>query len=297
MKLFCESNLKILSRKSVIKYPGGKSRPANFLAEKILCKENKRVISPFIGGGSVEILLASKGVKVIAYDKFLPLVEFYQILLSIPKKLKETIQQIFDSNDYISDPEKFVYPINKKSETMFRNASKYALNAQTILERAAWFYIKNHAAYGGLMFVRYGKSHDRCISISKDSPNITDRMLTNLGNFYCPNLIVHHSDFEQVCLNYKDDFFYFDPPYYGEKYNSKGEGLYGIDGMLHSGFDHISLHQLVKNVKGFLMSYNNCEYIKNLYSCYTIEELDFTYNLGVNKHKKCGKPKELIISN
>ena len=289
-----------VSKKSVIKYPGSKRRIARNIAERILIKNgSNQVVSPFLGGGSVEILLSSKGVKVLAYDKFLPLVEFFQVLLSEPKLLQNTVENILEDNDYISDPNEFVYPISDKSETMFRTASKRSMEASTQLERSAWFYIKNKSSYGGLMYVRTGTTHDRCISIDKNNPLITPKRLETLGNFYSPHLKVEYGDYREICLKHSDNFFYLDPPYYDEKYDRKGEGLYGIDGMLHTGFDHHELREMVNNITGFVMSYNNSEYIKQLYNPFRIDEVDLTYNLGKLKGKSLDEftePKEIIIS-
>ena len=60
------------SSRSLFKYPGGKSRAVEFITSFF----PKIKLSPFLGGGSIELNLASKGTKVIAYDVFLPLVNF-----------------------------------------------------------------------------------------------------------------------------------------------------------------------------------------------------------------------------
>ena len=53
---------------SPLRYAGGKSLAVGLITE-FLPKDVKRVVSPFIGGGSVEIAMAKElGLEVIGYD-------------------------------------------------------------------------------------------------------------------------------------------------------------------------------------------------------------------------------------
>lgn len=55
---------------SPLRYGGGKSLTVGLIVE-LLPEHINKVVSPFIGGGSVEIALAREcGVKVLAYDIF-----------------------------------------------------------------------------------------------------------------------------------------------------------------------------------------------------------------------------------
>ncbi|WP_050814131.1 DNA adenine methylase [Clostridium sp. BNL1100] len=84
-------------------------------------------------------------------------------------------------------------------------------------------------------------------------------------------------------------FFYLDPPYYGtEKYYQaefKPE-------------DHETLAKTLKRLKGkFLLSYNDCEYVRELYKDFTIEEIQRNHNL-LNRYE--GKEKtycEVLVRN
>ncbi len=73
-----------------IRYPGGKSFAVGYIVE-LLPENVSRVISPFLGGGSVEVALANElGIKVIAFDIFDILVNFWQVLLD-PKRKREML--------------------------------------------------------------------------------------------------------------------------------------------------------------------------------------------------------------
>ena len=54
------------------------------------------------------------------------------------------------------------------------------------------------------------------------------------------------------------DLCFLDPPYYLEK-KSK---LYGNNGDMHEDFNHNELYNCLKDRKNWIMTYNNCEFIK-----------------------------------
>ena len=79
---------------------------------------------------------------------------------------------------------------------------------------------------------------------------------------------------------------FLDPPYYLEK----GSKLYGTKGDLHETFEHDLLFEIIKDKQNWLLTYNDCEYIRNKYKDFTILEVDWAY--GMNKSKKSS---ELVI--
>ena len=80
---------------SPLRYPGGKSKAIKKIVSFIIpnIPKNKKVCSPFFGGGSIEIYLAKKGYQVYGYDAFQPLVDFWQVLLKDPSKLAGQVQK------------------------------------------------------------------------------------------------------------------------------------------------------------------------------------------------------------
>ena len=83
----------------------------------------------------------------------------------------------------------------------------------------------------------------------------------------------------ELTLRYdkKDVFFYLDPPYYGsEKY-------YQVQ---FSEDEHIKLAEMLKQVKGkFLLSYNDCDYVRELYSQFNIEAVERFSSLSLRYEK------------
>lgn len=67
--------------KAPLRYGGGNSLAVGLIVEYIP-NGVRRIISPFIGGGSVEIACAAElGLEVLGFDIFDILVNFYQVLL------------------------------------------------------------------------------------------------------------------------------------------------------------------------------------------------------------------------
>ncbi len=104
------------------------------------------------------------------------------------------------------------------------------------------------------------------------------------------NVVVENQDFETVIKHYDrpDTFFYADPPYFSS------EGMYEV------GFDwddHVRLRDTLVGIKGkFLLSYNDCPEIRELYEDFTI--FDFSRVHSMAQRYEAGKEfKELLIGN
>src|SRR3989338_6385469 len=70
-----------------IRYAGGKSLAVGLIIERIP-NDVKRVVSPFLGGGSVEVAIAKElGIPVIGYDIFDILTNYWDVQLNNPKAL------------------------------------------------------------------------------------------------------------------------------------------------------------------------------------------------------------------
>ena len=72
--------------KSPLRSPGGKTRAVKHILPHFP-EDMKELCSPFLGGGSIELALASKGVQVYGYDAFEPLIWFWRTLLERPDAL------------------------------------------------------------------------------------------------------------------------------------------------------------------------------------------------------------------
>ena len=59
---------------------------------------------------------------------------------------------------------------------------------------------------------------------------------------------------------------------------------------MHENFDHCKLFKCISKRKNWIMTYNNCEFIRNLYKSYKIIDAEWSY--GMNKSKKSS---EIVI--
>ena len=96
-------------------------------------------------------------------------------------------------------------------------------------------------------------------------------------------------DFKQSILKHPNDFLYCDPPYYLEKNKSN---LYGINGNMHRYFEHDILFNILSKRNNWILCYNDCERIRELYKNYDIVSLSWKYGLGNNKSSS-----EILIKN
>ena len=85
---------KKIALKSPLRYPGGKSRGAKEILT-YFPPGLERVCSPFLGGGSIEIELATQGIQVFGYDIFEPVTDFWQVLLKDSEKLAKLVRKYY----------------------------------------------------------------------------------------------------------------------------------------------------------------------------------------------------------
>ena len=127
-------------------------------------------------------------------------------------------------------------------------------------------------------------------------PNKYKRMIEHNRDWKLQKLSVNLGSFDQTIPNHSNDFLYLDPPYYLESRktdtdNKMNRGLYpnpNFD-VHHSGFDHELLRDLLHNHKGkFVLSYNNCETIRDWYKDFDLYYPEWYYSMDSGE-KKIGK--------
>ena len=113
----------------------------------------------------------------------------------------------------------------------------------------------------------------------------------NLGIFKerLKSTIIEQLDFERLITLYDREgtLFYADPPYYD------AEGYYA-ESFLKS--DHIRLKECLDKIRGkFVLTYNDCPFIRELYRDYNIIPIERQSNIPAFTLKKCYK--EIIVKN
>lgn len=253
--------------KSPLRYGGGKSLAVGLIISHFP-NDIKRVISPFIGGGSVEVASALElDLEVKAFDIFDILVNFWQVLITNSQNLYNELCKI--------EPNKETYArIKEELKKHYKNEAK--LDELTL---ARDYYFNFNLSYGpGFLGWMSG--------IYEDKTRYTN-MLEKLRNFGSQsgvrNLQVECASFESAFERYPNDFFYCDPPYFLTGDSKMFKGIYPMRNfpIHHNGFKHELLRDLLHAHKGkFVLSYNDCEWVRNAYKDFTILEPKWQYTMG-----------------
>lgn len=274
---------------NILRYPGGKTKAIKFISQFIT---EKTVVSPFLGGASLEIFLANVGIKVIGYDIFEILINYWKNQLNNQKKLYEILKKIpptkekyFEIKQILKRWEKTQKTIFSKLQTNYYNEVPIKLDNEIA---AAYFWYNFNLSYGPV-FLGWPSS-----TYLNEKKYI--KMIENVRDFKCPNLSVKCDKFENVLPRHKTDFLYLDPPYFLESDNNNYEkkvnkGLYPNPNfaIFHNQFNHELLRDLLLNHKGkFVLSYNNCDTIKNWYKDFDFYFPKWEYSMGLG-NKRMGK--------
>jgi DNA adenine methylase len=276
--------------KTPIRYAGGKSKAYNIITGYIETKP-ERIISPFVGGGSLESRWASEyGVPVLGFDIFDVLVNFWNVLLNSPQELADEMMTLTPTKERYAEIKEILIQWENTQEllkdwrTDYYKRDPIQLSAVTA---AAYYYFNHNLSYGPMYLGWISK-------IYQDEKK-WHKMVDNIRSYRNPLLSVAQGNFVDVIPEFSRDFIYLDPPYYLEKDsdNKMLKGMYpncNID-VHHTGFDHEKLRDLLHNHKGtFILSYNNCETIREYYKDFELyyPEWHYSYALG---EKRIGKNK------
>ena len=244
--------------RSVLRYPGGKSRAVKAIRKHI--GDVSDLCAPFLGGASVELSCASDGIQVYGADAFQPLINFWKQAKDDPVEIARRV--------------KAHHPVSREK---FYSLQKGYHAVTDSLERAAIFYVLNRCSFSGTTLSG---------GMSPNHPRFTPSSIERLRRFRADNLHVTCADFEETVEAHSDKLLYLDPPY------ANGEQLYGNRGDMHDGFDHERLASLLKKRDGWILSYNDHPLIEKLYSGYHFDRPTWQYGMSNDKRSS-----EVLIIN
>lgn len=279
--------------KTPIRYAGGKSKAYATISEHLAdVGIPEKIISPFVGGGSLESLWASElGVKVEGFDIFKPLVIFWQQLLGDAGRLADRLAMLDPSKETYAEIKETLLCWEYTQEMLKDWKTDYYVRESiplSDLDAAAFYYFNHNLSYGPMYLGWMSKIYE--------NPQKWQKVVKKIREYQNPNLKVEQATFEDVISDAGTEFIYLDPPYYLERDadNKMFKGIYpnaNID-VHHSGFDHERLRDLLHGHRGkFILSYNNCETIREYYSDFELyyPEWHYSYALGetrVGKNKQ-----------
>lgn len=276
--------------KTPIRYAGGKTRAIKHIFPFL--KDETKVVSPFIGGGSLEVHLASKGIEVIGYDIFDVLVNFWDTLLNNNVELVNKLKEIPPTKEEFNNIKELLMQWDNTQKMLSGWKTDHYVRENTIsldsVTAAAYYYFNHNTSYGP-GYLGWASS----VYLNQPKWN---KMIENISNFKLPNLSVHQGSFEDIIPKHSDDMLYLDPPYFLEKDkdNKMFTGIYPMRNIPvhHDGFDHEKLRELLHNHKGkFVLSYNNCETIRDFYSDFELFYPEWNYSMG-NGETRIGKNRQ-----
>jgi DNA adenine methylase len=261
--------------KSPLRYPGGKSKAIEQIMPLIPNFDEFR--EPFVGGGSVFLTLKQlyPDRKYWINDLYFELYKFWEYA---QKDLESVVNQV---NTWKKE---FV---NGKELHLFLRENMTDFND---IKKASAFFVFNRITFsgtteaGGFSEQAFQKrftdtSIERLMLLSQV---VKDTEITNL-------------DFQNVIEKAgKNVFIFLDPPYF----SATKSALYGKNGKLHKGFDHERFAETMKNCEHkWLITYDNCEYIKSLFSFAHISEWNLMYGMRNQTESSNQLGKEIFISN
>ena len=282
---------------SPLRYAGGKSKAIGLILENLPKLKEKKIISPFIGGGSFELCASQElDIEVIGYDIFGMLVNFWNVLINNKDDFITELKKFNINKDEFTynrhvllnywdkiKPKDLNYKTKKKVE--LKEDDLTLLDNDKIMQ-AVYYYYNMTLSYGP-MFLGWPSSNE----IKKDK---FERRINKLEKLNLKNLKVECLDFEEVILKHKEDFIFLDPPYYLDGDSKMFKGMYPNCNFAihHNNFNHKKMCELLKNhTGGFLITYNNCSTIREWYKDYKFEypEWQYTYGQGetrIGKNRK-----------
>jgi DNA adenine methylase len=224
--------------KSSFGWVGGKSKLAKDIVAYM--PPHKLYIEVFGGGLSVLYAKEKMGLEVIN-DINGELINLHRVIRNYSGALERSLDDLFISREIFCD-------IKAKR-----------LKPKNNIERAAFCYYILSQSFGSKCdnFAMAAKSGRKPKNIYKSFKEHSQRLKL---------VTIENMSFEKLIRMYdkEDAFFYLDPPYFETESYYKNIGSFGKD-------KHILLRDLLKGVKAkFLLSYNNCSFVRDLYAGFYI---------------------------
>lgn len=245
---------------SFISWIGGKK----FLRKKIISEfpeDIGRYIEVFGGAGWVMFGMNPAPLEVFN-DKNSDLINLYRCVKYHCTELQRELHFMLNSR-----------------EQFFDFKSQLNVSGLTDIQRAARFFILIKHSFGSNMgsYATYKSNHIKIIDYLE---TVSERLKMT---------VIENKDFEGLISTYDrpDALFYLDPPYHEtEKYYNE---RFTIE-------DHRRLRDVLGDIKGkFVLSYNDDDFIKNLYADYNIIGVSRINNLSTQREGNVFK--EVIIKN
>lgn len=255
-------------RKLPFSYYGGKQTMAKYLIPNI--PEHYTYIEPFVGGGAIFWLKEPSNLEILN-DTNKEIINFYEVVKRDFEVLKQKIEISLYSRD-----------LHRKAWAIYTNSDMF-----NRLDRAWAFYILSVQGFGGMISETWGRDKKKNKSV-KAFNNKTSRFNMDYA-IRLQNVELECRDAIKVInsTDYKDAFFYCDPPYF-----NADMGHY--DGYTKE--DYELLLKTLSQIEGkFLLS----SYPSEILDSYIKENnwSTFDIDMSVSVSKKGKRKTEKVVAN
>ena len=275
------------SFRSPLRYPGGKQRAAKRIADLFPNDKPLRIASPFFGGGSVELELASRGHTIVGSDAFAPVAAFWQQLKN-------------NRDDLYSVAKEYEPKMNKKLfYDLQADLRRELAQPKPCFTKLAWlFFVINRSSFSGATLSGGMATGDRFNENSVERLRTVDMDKITVKHTYFADGATPgdywNELFDRKRRRFNFDAIYADPPYCLEV--SK---LYGDQGSTHESFDH---ERFAKHMKWcsdqgarVVISYNDYPTVRKLFKDWNdFNFSDISWKYGMNSSKQSN---EILITN
>lgn len=274
------------SYRSPLRYPGGKQRAAKTIADILqhdsFLPSGARIASPFFGGGSVELELASRGHTIIGSDCFAPVAAFWQQLKLDPYRLHD---KCMEWREPPAIGKKAFYNLQAEIRELLAAG---ATPTQTDCFKLAWrFFVLNRKSFSGSTLSGGMASGDR----------FNEAAIERLLPVDMDKITVKHGDYWEQLFCRRKRRFTFDAIYADPPYALQTSKLYGDKGSTHDEFDHARFARHMRFLSEkyeipILISYNDCDTVRKLFDGWQFQSITWAYGMNASK-----KSNEILIRN
>lgn len=264
---------------SPLRYPGGKAKVADFV--QCLIKENALLdgtyVEPYVGGGSVALsLLFNEYVRdIYINDKDISIYAFWYSVLHESEALCKLIKDT---------------PINVGTWHKLKEIQSNKENVDLLNLGFSTFFL-NRTNRSGILKAGVIGGYDQTGNYKIDARFNKDDLIKRIQRIadYADRIHLSNEDAVTLVQRLNNDLchnviFYLDPPYY-----VKGKGLYMN---YYNDEDHQDIAKVIDGIQNhrWIISYDNVDFIANLYSKYRQETFELNYSAS-----NSGKGKEIMI--
>jgi len=307
--------VKIKTKVTPVRYPGGKSNALKFL-EPHFPRDFQEYREPFFGGGSVGLYLMQthKDAVYVINDLFYPVFCFWWTLYNEPQKMVQYLLErkatYTASGTGIAGKDIRIKGVPTQSAVAARELHKWCrdqieinIQEQDMFHTGCNWYILNKTSYSGMAMI------GSYAPLAFDQ-NFTENCIRNLPKtselmHSVKEVKIYNLDYSFLLFDrteHENTFVFLDPPY------DIKDNLYGNNGDMHRGFDHQLFAEKVMECKHkWMITYNDNPTLVGRFKDYRQVPWDLQYTMKAAKRdgqegsattgKSGKKGKELLIMN